>query len=459
MSDVRSWKDMTIAILLSIALLVSLSIPIVSQAENHVKIEVGQRAKQLSKNGKVHQQMYDKMKKDMKKYVYTTGFQLTKYTPRDAGDAGDEDRGGDKSPLKGDTSGFRVTYFYKEQGKWVLSTLSHERTAKMQKKFGKKVKTTKQILKYNGENYIKFKNYFDQDLTKAERTKLLANRCSANIQFSGVPFIGKAGKPIEWGAVAGDINKQYMVNLYQELYVEGYGYAKVLDIGGAIRGKHLDLFYDDCDDVFATGTLNNKIIIWEKGKAQKNLEKEGKPLTEEILNKVHNSKKWGENNAEYKEESSSGGSGTSQTKTSDKGSYDFFNPFKTSKVGKTNAIDTGRNEVPQEAGYTIAVASNYVYKVAVYITLLLSAIMITILGLQIASIALMMKNGHTGLLKRVERVIMVNGITIDNYKSVLLQNTLIVLLLTAVIVGGFTSHIQYLIYRGIQYVMTMLGWY
>lgn len=454
----RSWKEGLIGIILSILLLVSLSIPMKSQAENYVKVEVGQRAKQLSKNGEVHKKMYEKMKKNMDKYVYTTGFKLTKYTPRDAGDAGDEDRGGDKSPLKGDTSGFRVTYFYKEKGKWVLSTLSHERTAKMQKKFGKKVNTTKQILKYNGENYIKFKNYFEQDLTKDERTKLLANRCSANIQFSGVPFIGKAEKPIEWGAVAGDINKQSMVKLHQELYVEGYGYAKVLDIGGAIRGKHLDLFYDDCDDVFATGTLNNKIVIWEKGKAQPNLEKEGKPLTEEILNKVNNSKKWGENNAEYKEEGGAN-AGSSQTKTSDKSNYEFFNPFKSSKVGGNVTIDTGRSEVPQEAGYTIAVASNYVYKIAVYTTLLFSAIMIVLLGLQIASIAFMMKNGHTGMFRKVERIVMVNGLTMDNYKSVLLQNTLIVLLLTAVLVGGFTSHIQYLIYRGVQYVMTMLGWY
>jgi uncharacterized protein YabE (DUF348 family) len=50
------------------------------------------------------------------------------------------------------------------------------------------------------------------------------------------------GLPMRKGVVAVDPR---LINLYQELYVPGYGFGTALDTGGAIKGRRIDLGYDE----------------------------------------------------------------------------------------------------------------------------------------------------------------------------------------------------------------------
>jgi 3D (Asp-Asp-Asp) domain-containing protein len=42
-----------------------------------------------------------------------------------------------------------------------------------------------------------------------------------------------------------------VVNLFQEVYVAGYGFGVAADTGGAIKGRRIDLGYDE-----------NNLVLW-----------------------------------------------------------------------------------------------------------------------------------------------------------------------------------------------------
>lgn len=46
------------------------------------------------------------------------------------------------------------------------------------------------------------------------------------------------------------------------MYVEGYGYGRVEDRGGAIKGWHIDLFFPDHGDALHWGRRYMPVIIW-----------------------------------------------------------------------------------------------------------------------------------------------------------------------------------------------------
>jgi 3D (Asp-Asp-Asp) domain-containing protein len=46
------------------------------------------------------------------------------------------------------------------------------------------------------------------------------------------------------------------------MYVPGYGYGRVEDRGGAIKGYHIDLWFDDHDDALDWGVRYLKVKVW-----------------------------------------------------------------------------------------------------------------------------------------------------------------------------------------------------
>ena len=46
------------------------------------------------------------------------------------------------------------------------------------------------------------------------------------------------------------------------MYIPGYGYGRVEDRGGAIKGYHIDLWFDDHDDALAWGSKKQKVKVW-----------------------------------------------------------------------------------------------------------------------------------------------------------------------------------------------------
>lgn len=75
---------------------------------------------------------------------------------------------------------------------------------------------------------------------------------NATDKSPGDPFYGLAatGAPVRQGVIAVDPE---MVNLYTNLYVDGYGPGQALDIGGEIKGYRVDLGYTD-----------EELILWHE---------------------------------------------------------------------------------------------------------------------------------------------------------------------------------------------------
>ncbi|HWI54253.1 MAG TPA: 3D domain-containing protein, partial [Desulfobacteria bacterium] len=60
------------------------------------------------------------------------------------------------------------------------------------------------------------------------------------------------------GAVAVDPR---VIPLGTRLYIEGYGYAKALDVGSSIKGNRIDLFFDTTQQANRWGRRSVKVYI------------------------------------------------------------------------------------------------------------------------------------------------------------------------------------------------------
>jgi uncharacterized protein YabE (DUF348 family) len=77
------------------------------------------------------------------------------------------------------------------------------------------------------------------------------------------PSAGKytaTGYPVQYGVVAVDPS---IIPLGTRLYVEGYGFARALDVGGAIKGNRIDLFFESEADCRKWGHRRVKVYILE----------------------------------------------------------------------------------------------------------------------------------------------------------------------------------------------------
>ena len=56
-----------------------------------------------------------------------------------------------------------------------------------------------------------------------------------------------------------------VIPLGTKLYVDGYGYAIAEDIGGAIKGNHIDLFFSSSSEMWNWGSTKCKYLYFKVG--------------------------------------------------------------------------------------------------------------------------------------------------------------------------------------------------
>ncbi len=86
---------------------------------------------------------------------------------------------------------------------------------------------------------------------------LTATGYSPHPSENGGYTVTATGLPISYGAAAVDPR---VIPLGTKLYVEGYGYAFASDVGGAIKGKRIDLAYDSYRVANSKG--RKKVRVW-----------------------------------------------------------------------------------------------------------------------------------------------------------------------------------------------------
>jgi uncharacterized protein YabE (DUF348 family) len=70
--------------------------------------------------------------------------------------------------------------------------------------------------------------------------------------------ITKTGASVRWGIIAVDPS---VISLGENVYVDGYGKARALDTGGAIRGNRIDLYMDSEEAASAWGVRNVMVYV------------------------------------------------------------------------------------------------------------------------------------------------------------------------------------------------------
>jgi len=68
-----------------------------------------------------------------------------------------------------------------------------------------------------------------------------------------------SGKKARVGTIAADTS---LYPFGTVMHVPGYGYARVEDRGGAIKGQHIDLFFKSHKDALRWGKKKKKVKIW-----------------------------------------------------------------------------------------------------------------------------------------------------------------------------------------------------
>lgn len=100
---------------------------------------------------------------------------------------------------------------------------------------------TKQIASRGG-NSIEFDNSYDMIATGYTHT--------GNRTYTGI-----------WPSVGIAAVDPKVIPLGTRLYIDGYGFAKAMDIGGAIKGNRIDLFFDTKKEALKWGRRKVKVFV------------------------------------------------------------------------------------------------------------------------------------------------------------------------------------------------------
>ncbi len=68
-----------------------------------------------------------------------------------------------------------------------------------------------------------------------------------------------SGTKAKKGTIAADTRKYPFGTI---MYIEGYGYGRVEDRGGAIKGEHIDLFFRTHKQALEWGRQNKRVKVW-----------------------------------------------------------------------------------------------------------------------------------------------------------------------------------------------------
>jgi 3D (Asp-Asp-Asp) domain-containing protein len=73
-----------------------------------------------------------------------------------------------------------------------------------------------------------------------------------------VGYFTSTGHRVRKGVVAVDPN---VIKLGTKLYVKGYGHAQALDVGSAIKGNKIDLYFETYQEAIKWGRRKVKVFI------------------------------------------------------------------------------------------------------------------------------------------------------------------------------------------------------
>lgn len=74
----------------------------------------------------------------------------------------------------------------------------------------------------------------------------------------GITAVGTKAKP---GTIAADTS---IYPFGTVMHIPGYGYGRVEDRGGAIKGEHIDLFFKSHKKALKWGKRNSQVTVWRK---------------------------------------------------------------------------------------------------------------------------------------------------------------------------------------------------
>lgn len=72
--------------------------------------------------------------------------------------------------------------------------------------------------------------------------------------------ITAAGTKADWGTIAADTN---MFPFGTIMYIPDYGWGRVEDVGGAIKGMHIDLFFPSHKEALEWGRETKEVKVWK----------------------------------------------------------------------------------------------------------------------------------------------------------------------------------------------------
>ena len=81
-------------------------------------------------------------------------------------------------------------------------------------------------------------------------------------QFAGnrkAVGVTASGSKAKYGTIAADTN---LFPFGTILYIPDYGYGRVEDLGGAIKGYHIDLFFKDHEEAKEWGSRTKTVKVW-----------------------------------------------------------------------------------------------------------------------------------------------------------------------------------------------------
>lgn len=105
---------------------------------------------------------------------------------------------------------------------------------------------------------------FSQVSRGARYKEMLVTATAYTMSDPGVDDTTYSGLPVDLGVIAVDPK---VIPLGSVVHVEGYGYAVCLDVGGAIKGNKIDVFFHDPDKARQWGVRRVRIKVYTNNQA------------------------------------------------------------------------------------------------------------------------------------------------------------------------------------------------